>query len=123
MSFFTTITIIVFFNSILFTDYPIIHSKIKLFNYFVTDKQIFSIVKYIFIIPINNKKEKNIKVPVFGLLIGKDLNNNNIYISENSLYQNILVTGSIGSGKTSSAMYPFTKQLIKYESLNNDKKL
>lgn len=42
---------------------------------------------------------------------------------EKSLYQNILITGTIGTGKTSSAMYPFTKQLIKYENYNNDRKL
>lgn len=35
-----------------------------------------------------------------------------IYLSEKSLYQNILITGTIGTGKTSSAMYPFTEQLI-----------
>lgn len=38
------------------------------------------------------------------------------------MYQNILVTGTIGSGKTSSALYPFTKQLISY-NFDNDKKL
>ena len=47
----------------------------------------------------------------------------NIFIPEKSLYQNILITGTTGSGKTSSAMYPFCKQLINYESLNSDKKL
>ena len=31
------------------------------------------------------------------------------------LYQNILISGTIGSGKTSSAMYPFTKQLLSYK--------
>ena len=31
---------------------------------------------------------------------------------EKSLYQNFLITGTIGTGKTSSAMYPFTEQLI-----------
>ena len=53
-----------------------------------------------------------------SLLVGLDDKKNNIYIPEKGLYQNILVTGTIGSGKTSSAMYPFTKQLIQYE--NND---
>jgi len=38
-----------------------------------------------------------------------------VYLSEKSLYQNILITGTIGSGKTSSAMYPFIKQLIDYD--------
>ena len=43
------------------------------------------------------------------------------YIPEKGLYQNILITGTIGSGKTSGAMYPFTKQLIQYRSFNNNK--
>lgn len=42
---------------------------------------------------------------------------------EKSLYQNILITGTIGTGKTSSAMYPFTKQLMSYCHQNSDKKL
>ena len=61
--------------------------------------------------------------PYFRLLLGKDCNNNDIFIPKNSLYQNILITGSIGSGKTASAMYPFTKQLILYEHNNCNKKL
>lgn len=56
------------------------------------------------------------------LLIGTNAENNNIFIPEKGLYQNILITGTIGSGKTSSAMYPFTKQLIYYKNNNpNDK--
>ena len=39
------------------------------------------------------------------------------------MYQNFLITGTIGSGKTSSAMYPFTKQLLKYNSENIDDKI
>ena len=39
------------------------------------------------------------------------------------MYQNFLVTGTIGAGKTSSAMYPFTEQLIKYNSNNPNKKI
>lgn len=49
------------------------------------------------------------------LYIGKDeINNVDIYLPEKSLFQNILITGTIGTGKTSSAMYPFTEQLISY---------
>ena len=58
-----------------------------------------------------------------SLLVGKDENNNLVYIDEKGLYQNILITGTIGSGKTSSAMYPFTKQLIKYKCDNKKEKL
>lgn len=77
-----------------------------------------------FKIPINSKKknhplnsEKN-----FSLLVGLS-DNEPIYISENGLYQNILITGTIGTGKTSSAMYPFTKQLINFGYQNNLEKL
>ena len=55
-----------------------------------------------------------------SLLIGKDLNGNKVYIPEKGLYQNFLVTGTIGSGKTSSAMYPFTRQLMEF-NFNNPK--
>ena len=59
-----------------------------------------------------------------NLLIGLDKKtNSNVYIPESGLYQNFLITGTIGSGKTSSAMYPFTEQLIKYNSKNPSKKV
>ena len=59
-----------------------------------------------------------------SLLLGKDSSSDeNIFIPEKGLYQNILITGSIGSGKTSSAMYPLTEQLIKYKSNSPKEKL
>lgn len=39
------------------------------------------------------------------------------------MYQNFLITGTIGTGKTSSAMYPFTNQLIKYNFEHPDSKI
>lgn len=51
-----------------------------------------------------------------NLIIGKDKNANKIILEENGLYQNILITGTIGTGKTSSAMYPFTEQLLKFKA-------
>ena len=106
---------------------------IKVVKFLISDEQLWNIIRLLFVSSlflsnlfifhfiINKifKTQNNTsisKAPDFGLLIGKDLNNNNIYIPEKSMYQNILVIGSIGSGKTSSAMYPFTKQLIKYKS-------
>ncbi|MBO5349719.1 MAG: type IV secretion system DNA-binding domain-containing protein [Clostridia bacterium] len=35
----------------------------------------------------------------------------------------MLITGTIGTGKTSSAMYPITEQLIQYKSLNHENKI
>lgn len=58
------------------------------------------------------------------LLVGYDeFLNKNVYIPESGLYQNFLVTGTIGSGKTSSAMYPFTRQLLEYNRKHRDHKL
>ena len=48
-----------------------------------------------------------------NLKIGKSLKtNNDIIIPEKGLYQNLLITGTIGTGKTSSAMYPILEQLL-----------
>lgn len=46
-----------------------------------------------------------------NILIGYNAENTPIYLCEKSLYQNILITGTIGSGKTSSAIYPFTRTI------------
>ena len=67
-----------------------------------------------------DKKENNLTNNIdnseLNLLVGKDENDNLVYLHEKGLYQNILITGTIGSGKTSSAMYPFTRQLIEYKA-------
>lgn len=65
------------------------------------------------------QKEKKCNL---SILIGLD-NNIPCFLPEFGLYQNILITGTIGTGKTSSAMYPFTKQLIHYMSNNPSEKL
>ena len=44
--------------------------------------------------------------------LGTNLNNNPVTIPLKGLYQNVLVTGSIGSGKTSSLLYPLTSNLL-----------
>ena len=46
-----------------------------------------------------------------------------IFLPEKSLYQNVLITGTIGTGKTSSAMYPFTKQLIEFSCTDVSNKI
>ena len=76
----------------------------------------------------NNKSNISSKIPNnlernLSLKIGKDEKGNIIFIPENGLYQNFLITGTIGSGKTSSAMYPFTRQLLEFNSLNPNNKI
>lgn len=71
------------------------------------------------IIPDNKNYPTNL-----NLKIGySKLQSQDIFLPEKSLYQNILITGTIGSGKTSSAIYPFSEQLIKYNSNNFKNKL
>ncbi len=67
-------------------------------------------------------KKPNIKPSDLYLKIF-NADNKNIIIPESGLYQNFLITGTIGSGKTSSLMYPFTRQLISYSYNNPSKKL
>ena len=72
----------------------------------------------------NPQKKTSSKQSELQLIIGKDISTNKkIYLPEPGLYQNFLITGTIGTGKTSSAMYPFTEQLLKYNSLHPNNKL
>lgn len=58
-----------------------------------------------------------------SLFIGNNSLGQPIYLTESSLYQNILITGTIGTGKTSCAIYPFTRQLIEYQANSFENKL
>ncbi len=93
-----------------------LHVLTSIISYVIISNYIFKL----FFSKINiDKKQFNKKTTSnlgeFKLYIGTDSNNNNnnIFIPEKALYQNIFITGTIGTGKTSSAMYPFTEQLIK----------
>ena len=92
------------------------------FNFIVFFNSSFS-----FVFP--NKKEiklkriKKTKPTDLTLLVGKKTNKLPFFINKKGLFQNILVTGTIGSGKTSSIMYPFCKQLIAFSKDNIFKKI
>lgn len=79
----------------------------------------FSISNSRFIKSIFNKhKNNNLERDSNSLQLVVGLNkesNKTLAIPEYGLFQNILITGTIGSGKTSSAVYPFTKQLLEYK--------
>lgn len=65
----------------------------------------------------NLNKEKNdfnYKPNELHLFVGLSEKNEKVFITEKGLYQNILITGTIGSGKTSSAIIPFTLQLLDF---------
>ena len=65
-------------------------------------------------------KKENSK-EVLEILIGFNEQKQPVYLDEKALFQNILITGSIGTGKTSSGMYNITKQLMSYNSYNDKK--
>ena len=102
------------FSNIIFSNFLFNN---LLYNFFSKKNYINKITKS------SIKINKNNFLNNLNLLIGKDFKTNEeIYIPEEGLYQNFLITGTIGSGKTSSAMYPFTQQLLEYNSKNiNDK--
>lgn len=96
------------FSSFIFSNFIYLHFIKKLFNKSPN---------------ILNDEISKVSLNSLNLLIGKNPNNSKIFIPESGLYQNFLITGTIGSGKTSSAMYPFTEQLIKYNSANPKDKI
>ena len=97
---------IIFKVSLVFNLIVIFNS---IFSYLFPNKKIYkSKIKKRKIFKIKNKKND------LKLLVGKNKKNDPIFINEKGLFQNILITGTIGSGKTSSVMYPFCKQLISY---------
>ena len=86
-------------------------------NIFISFLISFFISKFFFLKKKINKKNINsISKNSLSINLGLNINNELVSISEKSLYQNILITGSIGSGKTSSVMYPITEQLLKYKN-------
>ena len=58
-----------------------------------------------------------------ALFVGKNELDHLVFLPEKSLYQNIFIAGTIGSGKTSSCMYPFTKQLLSYGNSSFNSKI
>lgn len=103
-----------------------------IFTFFISNLIISSFIFRRFLEPIfnnfisqKNNSSKNLKYDSasLNLLVGKNSDNSNIIVPEKGLYQNFIITGTIGSGKTSSAMYPFTEQIMKYNSLHRDDKI
>ena len=99
--------------------YPDTWENIKLFHFVISCLSALICINMLYpAIFSKHKTKKKKKAQIqddLSLFIANDTFGNPIILPEASLYQNILITGTIGSGKTSSAMYPFTRQLIKYK--------
>lgn len=103
-------------------EYPIVWKYIKiiyLINCFITIYlAIFSFNKFIRTIKIKIPKkintENNLLDSNFSLLLGtSDKTSENIYLQEKGLYQNILVTGTIGSRENCFCNVPIIKTIIR----------
>ena len=66
---------------------------------------------------------KDLKKEDLNIFLGFNEKKLPVYLKEKGLFQNILITGSIGTGKTSSVMYPLTRQILKYNSKNDEEKI
>lgn len=103
-------------------EYPIVWKYIKityLINCFITIYLIiFSFNKFICTIKIKIPRKTNTKNNFlnnnFSLFLGtSDKTSQNIYLEEKGLYQNILVTGTIGSRENSFCNVSFIKTIIR----------
>lgn len=103
-------------------EYPIVWKYIKtiyLINCFITIYlTIFSFSKFIRTTKINIPKKVNTENIFFNsdfsLLLGtSDTTSQNVYLQEKGLYQNILVTGTIGSRKNRFCNVPIIKTVIR----------
>ena len=96
--------------------------KIYIFLFLSSNTILYFAFYRIVILPIlekfYNKKTNYCKNNLFSkdihLHVGNNENNYPVIIPKKGLFQNFLITGTIGSGKTSSALYPFLKQLMSY---------
>ena len=105
-------------------EQPLLWKYIKIafiFSYIFSSFIISNSIFLLFIKPFDKPKKlkkSSIQTTHFShnqlsLFIGKNVyTNEKIYLPEKALYQNILVTGTIGTGKTSIAMYPFMLKVI-----------
>ena len=141
-----TIFSLLFFHNILNAETIILNFGFRKINLYPDNKFLWLFIKKLFLysqiissLIISNKiktfifKNINTNNPTkpnllnsnnsLALIVGKNDIGEFITIPEKGLYQNILVTGAIGCGKTSSAMYPFTEQLISYCACDFNKKI
>ena len=110
-------------NSNLWHNFKIIYLLSLIFTSLILSNFFYSNFLKRLLVSLKNSSNSGLNLSGLYLLIGKRLDSMPVYISEKSLYQNILVTGGIGTGKTSSAMYPFTKQLMEYMHNDESQKL
>ena len=102
-------------------EYPVVWKYIKviyLINCFITIYlSVFSFSKFIrtlnIKVPKKTSPDKNLLNNNFSLLLGiSDKTDQNVYLQEKGLYQNILVTGTIGSRQNCFCNVSFIKTII-----------
>lgn len=92
-----------------------------LISLFLILNYLFSLISFMLTSFFSNKKAPHKKSTFVSnnscsVFLGQTASMENIFLPILGLYQNLLVTGSIGSGKTSSCLYPLTKQLLSFSA-------
>ncbi len=124
---------IIVFYKIIFSDFLILnlgYKKIDVVStfdsYWTGYIKIYYIVYTIFLIIIyvkyitksknkirsKNKKEDLIINDISKIYLGSTIQKSKVYIDKEELYKNVLITGSIGTGKTSGAINTFCKYMV-----------
>lgn len=125
---------IIIFNKIFFSSFIVLdigYKKIELVstfeNYWNNFKNLYIVLFNIFIAIILNKVKNMYKLKIKELKLQEEkqviINNNNriyigsndkesVYLNKEELYKNLLITGSIGTGKTYSGINKFCKYMI-----------
>ena len=91
------------------------HISALLCMFFLVNTNLYKIKNYIFkrVGKLITKKEETSNITKNDYILARDENDECVYISDEALYQNVLITGSIGAGKTSGAIARLTYNLIK----------
>lgn len=111
-------------NPLLWHYMKVFYIIFLLFTLIIISNILYSIFYKLFKKDSIKKSVPNLNENQLNVFIGNSSSTNEErYITEKGLYQNILITGTIGSGKTSSCMYPITKQLIEYKCNDLDSKV
>ncbi|MCL2860378.1 MAG: hypothetical protein FWF46_07510 [Oscillospiraceae bacterium] len=116
------------------TPFDIYQKNITLWNYIKLSYVVFyfssaliisNLIFNLFFNKISFEKGLSSKEPLaeLSLFIGNNEKQEKITVNEYGLYQNFLISGTTGSGKTSAAMYPLTRQLIEYKHDNISEKI
>ena len=119
----SNILVFLILNFLFFHNQKRIKEKEKILDNTIVEKSKLDVFKRSEIKKEEKNILKNIKKDELNIFLGFNEKKLPVYLKEKGLFQNILITGSIGTGKTSSVMYPITRQILEYKLDNSNEKI